>query len=223
MKRQASITILRGVKTSLFLLAVIGASTFLTLSNPRPAQAEGLFYNLRCSMVKMLGRPCQPTVAPTTQPPVTPVPSEGSGTDTDKNKEDNSNPKPVSGGTTSKPMTTSSSSQASPPSVNAQQVTPAPIELDDELLEEIPPIARVQSTGTSYSFPAHVAPLIQSGDNSAVLSSATTPPVEAGEGGWSVCGVSWVWWLGAAVSLIAGLYAGKRVLTRGKNIKLAKS
>jgi hypothetical protein len=198
MKRQASITVLRGVKTSLFLLAVIGVSTFLSLSSSRPVQAESLLYTLRCTVTGLLGDSCTPvTESPTTNPK--PTPGEG-----------NTNPgttKPGSGG--------GAGNTSNAPGQGSQPVeAPEPIKLGAGLLEEMPGVASAQPVSQGYTYPAHIAPVEYPGNDVAILGEATTAPLEASEGGWRILGVSWVWWLSILAALTALVWGIVVVLRR---------
>lgn len=202
MRQHTTATVLRGVKTSLFLLAVIGASTLLSLSSPRPAQAEGLLYGLTCTVGGLLGRSCE-------RAPESPAP-----------------PPPASGGTnneTDQPTSGGSVSPASPAPTTQALPSPDPVELNQELLDEMPAIASADSVNSRYTFPAHVAPVLYTGDTAAVLGQSATGPIEASQHGWKILGVSWVWWLAMIALVGAGVYFSKRIFSYRKASRVAKS
>lgn len=183
---------LRGVKTSLFLLAVLCVSTVFVASQSRFAHAESFLYGVTCSVKGLFGRDCQPRRTPSPSPEETP---------------------PAGGGTTSGGKTSPSSGSGEPksghanPSGSGIQVTPPPpIELEDALLDELPTVARVSEAASRHTFPAHVAPIIQQ-PGGEVLGQTAAAPIEASEQGWKIMGVPWVWWALLGAVLVGGAFA----------------
>jgi hypothetical protein len=194
--RQALNPILRGVKTSLFLLTVLCVSMVLNVSHSRPASAESLLYGLTCTVTGLLGSQCETKMAPPQEEPEETPGKSGGETNNGS-----------SGG--------GAAGNSGNSSKNSPAVVPEPIVLEEELLEELPTVASVSTASRSYTFPAHVAPLTQSYDGAEVLGQAVTAPIESGESGWKILGISWAWWLVAAMFLAGGIYlTGKRAVLR---------
>jgi hypothetical protein len=192
---------LRGAKTMLFLLAVISVSAFLTVSDSRPTKAEGLLYTVGCTVGRLLGGTCQRTADPAPSSPLAPSSQTPTGSPT----QTPASP-PAQAGT-----------PAPTESPVAAPTTPAPIEVNEALLQDLPAIAPVESTSSSRSSntAAYALPAAFGGPDSAVLASSSAPaPLQATENGWQIFGISWVWWAVSIVVATGVTYAMRHVLAK---------
>ena len=162
-----------------FLLTVALSSSFITTQNSRPVQAESLLYNLTCIVRGLISTDCPSGTEqpPPTQNPKTPPPS---GTDT-------------SGGTT--------------PSNNQPTDTSQSIEMNQELLTQLPTIPEMKPALFESGTGNFVLPSARgvSSVSANVLGASDTAALSTTPHGWNIVGVPWYWWM-LAITGVAGLY-----------------
>jgi len=178
--------ILRGIKTSAFLFAVLIVSTIVVIQSPRQTHAEGLLYTVGCSVVNLLTKVCQKPTTETTAPaPTTTQPATSTQTTTPQ-----ATP-------SSEPMTTQVATEP------ISEGTPAP--LDTSTLQPIHPAAKTTETQPMYSYPSRFLMSIGQGSYSSEVMRVTTEDsyLQATPQGWRFMGMLWYWWI-----IIIGVIVG---------------
>lgn len=169
------------------MLTVVLTSSYITIQNSRPAQAESLLYRVGCAVETLLTGSCL-----------------ANSSETEPNQQPTSPATPNN--------TTESPEQ--PVSTTGEQPTtaPQPIEFNQSLYEMLPTISPVKDMYTDYV--AYTFPSFQSGngDRSSVLGAQDSGAlIAATRHGWEIIGVAWYWWVTALASIV-GLSVGIKLL-----------
>lgn len=181
------------------MLTVALTSSYITIQNSRPTQAESLLYRLGCVVDNLLLGTCPPTSSQT-KPSKEPAPAPTQNT---------------SGGTTG------GSEEVSP---QQPTITPEPIEFNETPL----PLASVQpleNMGTKKSALSSVYQFPSSSGNTAsadVLGVQRDAPVLAATShGWEILGIAWYWWT-VGILGVTGLYMAVKLLLTKSYLGIVK-
>jgi hypothetical protein len=180
----------------IFLLTVALTSSFITIQNSRPTQAESLLNSLTCVVKGILSYDCPSNDKPkeTTQEPQNSPPTSETG---------------PSGNTS--------------PSNDQTANTPQTIEMDEELLTGFPTIPEVKPVLLVSAADNFVLPNARgvSSVSTGVLGVSDSAALTATSEGWNIVGIPWYWWM-LGMGGVAGLYVAVRSLITKSTIGIVK-
>lgn len=181
------------------MLTVALTSSYITIQNSRPTQAESLLYRLGCVVDNLLLGNCPPSSSQT-KPSQEPAPAPTQNT---------------SGGART------GSGEVSP---QQPTMTPEPIEFNETPLplSAVPP---VDNMSTKKGILSSVYQLPSSSGNAAsadVLGvQRDAPVIAATRHGWEILGIAWYWWT-VGILGVTGLYMAVKLLLTKSSLGIVK-
>jgi hypothetical protein len=168
-----------------FLLTVALSSSFITIQNSRPTQAESLLYTVTCIVGGLVSYNCPSNTKPT-PPPEQPT-------------------------------------QTQPTNTQQTTDTSQTIEMNQELLTQLPTIPEVKPVLFESGTENFVLPTARgvSTVSRGVLGVSDTPALRATSQGWNIIGVPWYWWM-LAISGVAGLYVAARAFINRSSVGIVE-
>lgn len=181
------------------MLTVALTSSYITIQNSRPTQAESLLYRLGCVVDNLLLGNCPPSSSQT-------KPTEEPAPDPAQNN---------SGGTTGQSGDTNRSQPT---------ITPEPIEFNETPL----PLSAVPSVENMSAKKGVLSSVYQLPSSSGNAASADVlgvqrhaPVIAATRHGWEILGIAWYWWT-VGILGVTGLYMAVKLLLTKSSLGIVK-